>query len=189
MDSGPGRYLPITLMGPLAFNYHSLPFVFVFGLSVLLMMAMQSPSLHLCKSCHLGFQLRQSQSQNAFFSLPIAPNFLKPEISNKNFVIRSQNKPNNGHHKASSKGKVKLKGKKENVWSIDNEIAEKEKERERAKQRRRKGRRVDREKRSRDGKVLVSGAMLMEVETLLQTQVLSSWFYFEFFWGCACYCY
>ncbi|GKU88519.1 hypothetical protein SLEP1_g2771 [Rubroshorea leprosula] len=131
---------------------------------------MQSAGTPLCKSYHVGFQLHQSQSQNAFFSLPMAPNFLKLEISNKKFVIPSQNKPNNGPHKARSKGKVTLKGKKENVWSIDNEIAEKEKERERAEQRRRKGRRVARGKRSRDGKVLVSGAMLMEVETVLQTQ-------------------
>lgn len=58
------------------------------------------------------------------------------------------------------------------MWSVDNELAAQEK----AKPTRRRGkRRVVKGKRSRDGGgrgVLVSGAMLMEVETVLQTQVL-----------------
>lgn len=49
-----------------------------------------------------------------------------------------------------------MKGNKENVWSVDNELAKKEK----------KGR--GRSKKS--GRVVVTGAMLMEVETVLQTQ-------------------
>lgn len=55
------------------------------------------------------------------------------------------------------------------MWSIDNELAEKE--RQKARPRRRKGRRAVRGKRGKDGRVMVSGAMLMEVETVLQAQV------------------
>ncbi|PKI71941.1 hypothetical protein CRG98_007669, partial [Punica granatum] len=68
-------------------------------------------------------------------------------------------------------GRVDGRGKKDNVWSIDNELAEKEREREKSRHRgRRKGRRVVRGKRGMDGRVMVSGAMLMEVESVLQTQ-------------------
>lgn len=66
-----------------------------------------------------------------------------------------------------------MKGKKDNVWSVDNELAMKEKER--AGKRRPRGRRVVRRKRTKHGgggRVMVSGVMLMEVETVLQTQVL-----------------
>lgn len=69
---------------------------------------------------------------------------------------------------------IKAKGKPDNVWSVDNELAAQEKERGRPTRRRGK-RRVVRRKGSKDGDgraVLVSGAMLMEVETVLQTQVL-----------------
>lgn len=67
---------------------------------------------------------------------------------------------------------MSVRGKKDNVWSVDNDVARAaaEKERARPRARRRKGRRVVRGKRGRDGKVMASGAMLMEVETVLQTQ-------------------
>lgn len=57
------------------------------------------------------------------------------------------------------------------MWSVDNEISQREKER--ANKRRPKGRRVVKKKRIKSGsgaRVIVSGAMLMEVETVLQTQ-------------------
>lgn len=70
---------------------------------------------------------------------------------------------------------LKAKG-KENIWSVDNDRAEKAALRER--RRKRHGTRR-REKRNGSGRrdkvgsqVLVSGPMLMEVETVLQTQVL-----------------
>lgn len=66
--------------------------------------------------------------------------------------------------------KVEAKG-KDNVWSVDNKVAE-EKEREsQRRRRRRKGRSSNRVKKIAKGSnVMVSGAMLMEVETVLQTQ-------------------
>lgn len=79
-----------------------------------------------------------------------------------------------------------MKGKKENVWSIDNDKAKAaaEKEKGRAKQRRR-GRRVVREKQNRNGKIMVSGAMLMEIDTVLQTQVCVNLFIFILYVGLA----
>ncbi|XP_008786174.2 uncharacterized protein LOC103704600 [Phoenix dactylifera] len=64
--------------------------------------------------------------------------------------------------------------KKENVWSVDNELAARAAAEEKAgalRRRRRKARRVrSAGKRGRDSRVLVSGAMLIEIETVLQTQ-------------------
>ena len=65
-----------------------------------------------------------------------------------------------------------MKGKKDNVWSVDNELAQKDKEK--TTKRRPKGKRMVRRKRTKagaGGRVLVSSAMLVEVETVLQTQV------------------
>lgn len=71
--------------------------------------------------------------------------------------------------------------KKENVWSVDNELAAREGAAKQAsssggdgRQRRRRRRRQGRSVRATGlgtGRVLVSGAMLMEIETVLQTQV------------------
>ena len=58
------------------------------------------------------------------------------------------------------------------MWSVDNELAQKDKER--TTKRRPKGKRMVRRKRTKagaGGRVLVSSAMLVEVETVLQTQV------------------
>lgn len=78
-----------------------------------------------------------------------------------------------------SREKVKVKGKgkgKDNVWSIDSEVtkAEKEKEKTRRKKKRGNGRRMTKNtvQKSRCGRVMVSGAMLIETETVLQTQVI-----------------
>ncbi|XP_020547147.1 uncharacterized protein LOC105179895 [Sesamum indicum] len=79
-----------------------------------------------------------------------------------------------------SRGKVRAKG-KENVWSIDNEMVKIEKEKERMRRRKKRGgKRVTNVNRKGDG-VLVSGSMLMEVETVLQTQepvIRPAWYTF-----------
>lgn len=66
---------------------------------------------------------------------------------------------------------MRAKG-KENVWSIDNEMAKTAKEKDRRRRKKRGGKRVRNVNRKGD-RVLVSGCMLMEVETVLQTQVIS----------------
>lgn len=65
----------------------------------------------------------------------------------------------------------KAKG-KENVWSVDNEYAKAYEERERVKANRgkRSGRRVRNVPKKGKGRIMLSGVMLMEVETVLQTQ-------------------
>ncbi|KAG9454439.1 hypothetical protein H6P81_007343 [Aristolochia fimbriata] len=112
------------------------------------------------------------QSCTTFFNRPVS-------VSQKGFSMVScsfgggKGKPAIGSRK--QKGGVKDK-KKENVWSIDNDLAkckerEEKEERERANRRRRRGRRLrDLQKRSKNARVMISGAMLMEVETVLQTQ-------------------
>lgn len=70
---------------------------------------------------------------------------------------------------------MKARG-KDNVWSVDNEMAKAaEKERERGERRKKKGKRVKSvRKRGKGGDmVMVSGSMLMEIETVLQIQVLA----------------
>ncbi|XP_058008259.1 uncharacterized protein LOC131182898 [Hevea brasiliensis] len=132
---------------------------------------MQSPCLHLCKTSftvnhRLGFHytLKSLSTRN----LSLAFNFRK--LNSKSLTTQCQNKPRHRQNASPREG-VKIKGKKENVWSIDNDMAKSaaEKEKGRTKPRRR-GRRVVRRKRNRDGRIMVSGAMLMEVETVLQTQ-------------------
>ncbi|KAG8391500.1 hypothetical protein BUALT_Bualt01G0194200 [Buddleja alternifolia] len=66
-------------------------------------------------------------------------------------------------------GKVRAKG-KENVWSVDNEMAKIGKEKERTRRRKKKGGKRVRNVNRKGDKVMVSGSMLMEVETVLQTQ-------------------
>ncbi|MQL75232.1 hypothetical protein Taro_007625 [Colocasia esculenta] len=88
--------------------------------------------------------------------------------------------PSEGRGGGGGPGKAKAK---ENVWSVDNELAaEEERRREAQRQRRRRrGRRVKGPGgRGRGGSsgVLVSAAMLVEVETVLQTQepvIIPSW--------------
>lgn len=75
------------------------------------------------------------------------------------------------------------------MWSVDNELAQKDKER--TTKRRPKGKRMVRRKRTKagaGGRVLVSSgtsAMLVEVETVLQTQVTIFFFGLNFgIYGC-----
>lgn len=64
---------------------------------------------------------------------------------------------------------MKAKGKgKDNVWSVDNEAAPGRGGRRKGGGKTVRGRR---KRMKEDGKVMVSGAMLLEVETILQTQV------------------
>ncbi|XP_002526466.2 uncharacterized protein LOC8263294 isoform X2 [Ricinus communis] len=119
---------------------------------------MQTPCLHLYKTT-LGFhQTLKSKS----------PLFNCHKLNPERFSAQCQSKP---HQRPNLQG-VKVKAKKENIWSIDNEMAKNAavKEKGRPKQRRRKGRRVVKGKRHRNGRIMVSSAMLMEVETVLQTQ-------------------
>ncbi|KAF4364978.1 hypothetical protein G4B88_021795 [Cannabis sativa] len=125
---------------------------------------MPSPAATTTTHPHLGFHrsLYSSAAQNLFLSLPFIPNFSKSNP--RKVVTLCQKKPNRGKD-----GSITVKGKKENVWSVDNEMASKSKER--TGRRRQRGRKVVRRRRSKNGRgVMVSGAMLIEVETVLQTQ-------------------
>lgn len=146
---------------------------------------MQSPFLHLCRTFSstrtllnppppppLGFRHSLSAHNRSLLPPPSLP-----LGSPRPGPVR----PRNGHQGrrggggGGGKQRVSVRGKKDNVWSIDNDVARaaSEKERSRPRASRKRGRRVVRGKRGRDGKVMVSAAMLMEVETVLQTQV---WF-------------
>ncbi|KDP28871.1 hypothetical protein JCGZ_14642 [Jatropha curcas] len=127
------------------------------------------PCLHLCKtsftaSHQLGFH-HTLKTTSSIQNLSLASNFRK--LNSKRLTIQCQSKPHN-----SRRDGVKVKGNQENIWSIDNDMARAaaEKEKGRTKQRKRRGRRVVRGKRNKGGRIMVSGAMLMEVETVLQTQ-------------------
>lgn len=61
---------------------------------------------------------------------------------------------------------------KENVWSVDNDLAKVSSQKEKGRGRRSMKKRKKGSKGG--GRVIVTGAMLMEVETVLQTQVLGS---------------
>ncbi|KAL3742697.1 hypothetical protein ACJRO7_018076 [Eucalyptus globulus] len=147
---------------------------------------MQSPFLHLCNASSssssaravlnpppppppLGFRHSHSRGLLLLPLLPPLPLPLGPPRppGPVRLAARSGHRGGRGGG-GGSKQRVSVRGKKDNVWSVDNDVARAAAEKERA--RRRKGRRVVRGKRGRDGKVMASGAMLMEVETVLQTQ-------------------
>ncbi|XP_027335217.1 uncharacterized protein LOC113849480 [Abrus precatorius] len=129
---------------------------------------MQSPSLYLPRTFtphhphhqHLGFSHTLSSTHNTFPSLSFSP---KP--CSTRFTVAMAHKPN---HKKNKSG-VRVKGNKDNVWSIDNELA-KVASSQKEKRRKQRGRRMVKRKRPKGGRVIVSGAMLVEVETVLQTQ-------------------
>ncbi|KAM7274853.1 hypothetical protein ACFE04_016719 [Oxalis oulophora] len=101
-------------------------------------------------------------------------------INNNNnprrFMIITQSHQKHYNNNNNNKKKNQAKGKnKENVWSVDNQIADKRIEggtRNQTSSSRRRRTTKRRTAKSGDGsnRVLVSGGMLMEVETLLQTQ-------------------
>ncbi|XP_047253855.1 uncharacterized protein LOC107845474 isoform X4 [Capsicum annuum] len=139
---------------------------------------MLSPSLDACKSFkHFQFQLQSlGCSSGCRFSIR-KPNYCYPCISCSDKGTRDS-----GSRKFESRERVKGKGKgKDNVWSIDNEMAKTEKERDKPRSRRRKrgGKRMRNVTKKRIcDRVMISSAMLMEVETVLQTQepvILPAW--------------
>ncbi|KAF7814781.1 putative calycin [Senna tora] len=125
---------------------------------------MHSPSLHLTKTftphCDhhlLGFHSTLSCTHNSF------PSFSSsfPNHSSRKVLAQAQ-KP---YRNARPKRALRIKGKKDNVWSIDNDLAKAASENEKERPNRRKkteGRRMVKRRRSRGGRVRVSGAMLME---------------------------
>lgn len=129
---------------------------------------MQSPcSLYPAKTFftshhHLGFHHTLASTHNSLPSLAFSPSLPKPSSCSTRLITVQAHKPNNNHNKNGPK----LRGNKDNVWSIDNELS---KVGSSQKQKRRK-RRVVKRKGPKGGRVIVSGAMLMEVETVLQTQ-------------------
>lgn len=126
--------------------------------------AMQSPCLHLCKNYNISLR---SHLPTATTQLSCPSHTVYLPIS-KRPVPQCQSKPDGGSR--TQRGIAKVKGKKENVWSADNEMAktsskEKKETKRRTRQRRRRG------KVNESDQVFVSGAMLVETETVLQTQV------------------
>ncbi|KAL2319861.1 hypothetical protein Fmac_028830 [Flemingia macrophylla] len=126
---------------------------------------MQSPcSLSLAKAFftthhHLGFHHTLSSSHSSLPSLGFSPN---PSCSTR--LITAQ-----AHKKNAPKDGVRVRGNKDNVWSIDNDLANMASS-QKDNMRKKRGRRVVRRKGSKGGRVIVSGVMLVEVETVLQTQ-------------------
>ncbi|VVB03382.1 unnamed protein product [Arabis nemorensis] len=136
---------------------------------------MQSPFLHLCKSFVSSPLPCQNQTLCSGFQnplrIPSIPNFRRPNNDNERRRIVAQSyRPNDGNSRPGNKEKTTLKGNKENVWSVDNEMAEKEKRKGKPKGRGGRGKRLGRRRKGKFGRVLVSGTMLMETETVLQTQ-------------------
>ncbi|KAJ4847619.1 hypothetical protein Tsubulata_002722 [Turnera subulata] len=125
-----------------------------------------SPCLHFHETLIIKPHLRLHPAASSSQKLSVPSGFRRPE--SKALVTKCQNKPRQPQQKA------RAKGDKDNPWSIDNEMAKAAaaRERERAKQKRRRAKRMLRAKRGRNdgGTILVTGGMLMEVETILQTQ-------------------
>ncbi|CAN0913979.1 hypothetical protein LINGRAHAP2_LOCUS28262 [Linum grandiflorum] len=137
---------------------------------------MQSPTsacLHLCNCSNTFSVIPRSISLQSFRLPPATPSqnlllFSEPPNCRRRrrFLTNCQSKrPDRRSTKSRDGGGAKHKSKDGNIWSVDNEIAE-------SKMERAKHRRVKRggSKRSKGGRVIVSGAMLMDVETVLQTQ-------------------
>ncbi|KAK1561129.1 hypothetical protein Q3G72_034801 [Acer saccharum] len=115
----------------------------------------------------LGFHhaLNFSSSPTTLF---LDTNSLK---QNPRRVLITQSSKSNQHNQNRSKERVEVRGKKDNVWSVDNEMVKPKPSSEKTQQRRKRGRRVVRAKRNKGGgRIMVSTSMLMEVETVLQTQ-------------------
>ncbi|KAA0048812.1 uncharacterized protein E5676_scaffold291G00250 [Cucumis melo var. makuwa] len=132
-----------------------------------------SPSIHCIGVALLSGPKFKDQNRLHFTSISTKSFFpSSPFLSNFRLIpIQSQSKPHNRNSSPKPKhGTIRLKGNKENVWSLDNELAKPQKQRDRATRKNPKGRRVIKSRRNKGGTILVSGAMLMEVETVLQTQ-------------------
>ncbi|KAL5061483.1 hypothetical protein RYX36_023220 [Vicia faba] len=118
---------------------------------------MQTPSFSLTKTFHHTL----STSHNSFSFLSLSSTLPKP-CSKRVIVHAQKSKPNSNNN-----GSLRLKGNnKKNVWSVDNELA---KVGSSQKEKKGKGKKKM-VKRNKGGSVVVTEAMLMEVETVLQTQ-------------------
>ncbi|CAH2057964.1 unnamed protein product [Thlaspi arvense] len=135
---------------------------------------MQTPFLHICKS--FTSSLPSCQYHNPCFGFDnalLAPSickFRRPKNGNGSRIVAQSYKPNDGNSRPGNKGKATLKGSKENTWSVDNEMAENEKRKRKPKGRGGRGKRLGGGRKGKNGRVLVSGTMLIETETVLQTQ-------------------
>ncbi|CAN1274284.1 hypothetical protein LINPERPRIM_LOCUS15339 [Linum perenne] len=132
---------------------------------------MQSPPyLHFC-NCSNTLSASPRLSFRQSFRLASAAQNLHLDSESPNrrrrVLTNCQRKRPERRTTNSRDGGGKSKGNDENIWSVDNEIAESNAER--AKHRRVK-KRAKGNKKSKGGRIVVSGAMLMEVETVLQTQ-------------------
>ncbi|PIA30945.1 hypothetical protein AQUCO_05300049v1 [Aquilegia coerulea] len=133
---------------------------------------MQSPSLKFTQSqSFLGFRDRNFSSlSNSFFFV------LNHKVSSRISCSFNGGKKSSKNKKRinSREEKVKVKVKeKENVWSIDNKLAKESEmvEKDSYKGKKRGGKRVKNlKKKDPNSRVMVSGIMLMEVETVMQTQ-------------------
>ncbi|XP_027106598.1 uncharacterized protein [Coffea arabica] len=135
---------------------------------------MQSPCINACKTI-TGF----THQHHAFYpsSFPSSTSFSSARKFNS-YPSNSCNFDGNDRKLNDRRRLILVKqaaaGGKENVWSVDNEMAEAEKEKGKMKRRKKKRRGVaDGRKRNvgnRNSRFMVSGAMLVEVETVLQTQ-------------------
>ncbi|XP_058221735.1 uncharacterized protein LOC131331820 [Rhododendron vialii] len=123
----------------------------------------------------LGFRGHSSLSSPSllpsFFSVRKSYACVSCRLSDGRDLSPGREKP---RERKSGEGRERVKARgKDNVWSVDNEMAKAaEKERERGERRKKKGKRVKSvRKRGKGGDmVMVSGSMLMEIETVLQTQ-------------------
>ncbi|KAJ4727282.1 Calycin-like [Melia azedarach] len=128
-----------------------------------------SGCFHWNSTAKLGFHHTLNLSSSS--TIPYL-NSKSSKVDSRKLLITQSYKNHQQQQRRKNKDRVEVRGKKENVWSIDNEMA-KAKETELAKksqQRRRRGRRGARGRRNKSGQVMVSAAMLVEVETVLQTQ-------------------
>ncbi|KAI3911905.1 hypothetical protein MKW92_039641 [Papaver armeniacum] len=87
--------------------------------------------------------------------------------------INPRAKKNQKRNNTSNNGDRIINKEKENVWSVDNELAKGEEKQNPSRSRKRGGKRVKNVgggKKDKNSRVMVSGTMLDEVETVLQTQ-------------------
>ncbi|KAJ0258566.1 Dihydroorotate dehydrogenase [Hirschfeldia incana] len=125
---------------------------------------MQTPFLHLCKSFTPSSPLPRQTNNNQCFGLhnPL----ISTSISRRRIVAQQSYKPND---RPGNKGKVTLKGNKENIWSVDNDTAENENRKRKPKGKKQRSKRLG-SGGGKKGRILISGTMLIESETVLQTQ-------------------
>ncbi|XP_075497676.1 uncharacterized protein LOC142534840 isoform X2 [Primulina tabacum] len=143
--------------------------------------AMQSPFVGAFSTIHhlqlLGTCTKSSSSRRRYRAYPCLSCNYNDQSSVWSEDLWTRLRPRGEFKVGCKREKVNTKG-KENVWSVDNEMAKVEKGKERSRRRKSKeGKRVRNVNRKGD-RVMVSASMLMEVETILQTQepvILPAW--------------